>query len=164
MPARTPCVGASSAPIDRRAPAAYALTVRKTRVYRSASVRDRRSRPDPRRVEEESRGLGQRRPVFQSKGSTTMDYSRLDPCRRQASAQELDLVEAYAAGRISRRTFMTRATVLGLSLPTISMLIAACGGAPAASGGASTAPSAAASSGASSPPASAAAGGTIRIA
>jgi peptide/nickel transport system substrate-binding protein len=93
-----------------------------------------------------------------------MDYSRLDPFRRQASAQELDLVEAYAAGRISRRTFMKRATILGLSLPTISMLIAACG-TPAASGSATGAPSApAASDGASAPPASAAAGGTIRIA
>ena len=94
-----------------------------------------------------------------------MDYSRLDPFRRQASAQELDLVEAYAAGRISRRTFMKRATILGLSLPTISMLIAACG-APAASGTAA-APSTDASAGASAPPASAsagAAGGTIRIA
>jgi len=92
-----------------------------------------------------------------------MDYSRLDPFRRSASAQELDLVESFAAGRISRRTFMKRGAILGLSLPTLSMLIAACS-TPAASGGASVAPSAAASDGASAPPASAAAGGVIRIA
>ena len=88
-----------------------------------------------------------------------MDYSRLDPFRRTASAQELDLVESFAAGRISRRSFMKRGAILGLSLPTMSMLIAACS-TPAASGG----PSAGASSGASAPPASAAAGGTIRVA
>ena len=92
-----------------------------------------------------------------------MDYSRLDPFRRSASAQELDLVESFAAGRISRRTFMKRATILGLSVPTVSMLIAACG-TPASSGAPSAGASAVASAGASSPPASAAAGGTIRVA
>jgi peptide/nickel transport system substrate-binding protein len=89
-----------------------------------------------------------------------MDYSRLDPIRRNASAQELDLVESYARGRISRRSFMKRATILGLSLPTVSAIIAACADAPsspAASGPAvTTAPGASASAGA--------AGGVIRIA
>lgn len=88
-----------------------------------------------------------------------MDYSRLDPIRRKASAQELDLVESFARGRISRRSFMKRATILGLSLPTISAVIAACGDAvtsPSASGGATVAP------GASATPA--AAGGVIRVA
>ena len=92
-----------------------------------------------------------------------MDYSRLDPIRRKASAQELDLVESFAQGRISRRSFIKRATVIGLSLPTISMIIAACS-TPATSGAPSAAASAGASADASAPPASAAAGGTIRIA
>jgi peptide/nickel transport system substrate-binding protein len=92
-----------------------------------------------------------------------MDYSRLDPVRRRASAQELDLVESFAQGKISRRSFIKRATVLGLSLPTISMIIAACS-TPAATGAPSAAASAAASADASAPPASAAAGGTIRVA
>jgi peptide/nickel transport system substrate-binding protein len=89
-----------------------------------------------------------------------MDYSRLDPIRRQASAQELDLVESFARGRISRRSFIKRATIIGLSLPTISAVIAACGDAvaPSASGAApaSAAPGASATA--------AAAGGTIRVA
>ena len=92
-----------------------------------------------------------------------MDYSRLDPIRRRASAQELDLVESFAQGKISRRSFIKRATVIGLSLPTISMIIAACS-TPATSGAPSAAASVGASAGASAPPASAAAGGTIRIA
>jgi len=78
----------------------------------------------------------------------------LDPIRRRASAQELDLVESFAKGKISRRSFIKRATVLGLSMGSISAIIAACS-TPAASGGASAAASAGAS---------AVAGGTIRIA
>ena len=89
-----------------------------------------------------------------------MDYSRLDPIRRQASAQELDLVESFARGRISRRSFIKRATIIGLSLPTISAVIAACGDAvaPSASGAAPATGAAGASATA------AAAGGTIRVA
>jgi peptide/nickel transport system substrate-binding protein len=89
-----------------------------------------------------------------------MDYSRLDPIRRNASAQELDLVESFARGRISRRSFMKRAAIIGLSLPTVSAVIAACADAPsspAASGPAvTTAPGASATA--------APAGGVIRIA
>jgi peptide/nickel transport system substrate-binding protein len=77
-----------------------------------------------------------------------MDYSRLDKVRREAVPLQLDTIEAFVAGRLSRREFIKRGTVLGLSLGSISMVIAACGGtssSPAASG-------------------AGAAGGTIRIA
>jgi peptide/nickel transport system substrate-binding protein len=94
----------------------------------------------------------------------TMDYSRLDPVRREATPQQLDLVEHFVQGKITRRQFMNRAAVIGLSLPTVSMIIAACS--PSA---ATTAPSAAASESAgasesAAASASAAAGGTIRVA
>ena len=93
-----------------------------------------------------------------------MDFSRLDRVRRSATPLELDVVEAYANGRITRRQFIQRATVIGLSLPAISAVIAACG--PAAS---SAAPPATGSAGpvTSAPPSapgSAAVGGTIRCA
>ncbi len=92
-----------------------------------------------------------------------MDFKRLDRVRRSATPLELDVVEAYANGRITRRQFIQRATVIGLSLPAIGAVIAACG-----PGTASVAPSAAsAAPGASAPPsapASAVAGGTIRCA
>ncbi len=45
-----------------------------------------------------------------------MDYSRLDPVRRSVGPVHLDLVEAFATGKISRRQFMQRASVIGLSL------------------------------------------------
>jgi peptide/nickel transport system substrate-binding protein len=94
-----------------------------------------------------------------------MDYSRLDRVRRSATPLELDLVEAFAHGRITRRQFIQRGTVLGLSLASISAVIAACSSTPSTS----TAPSAAASAsaeasaGASSSTAPAA-GGSIRVA
>ncbi|MEA2578683.1 MAG: peptide/nickel transport system substrate-binding protein [Chloroflexota bacterium] len=92
-----------------------------------------------------------------------MDFKRLDRVRRSATPLELDVVEAYASGRITRRQFIQRASVIGLSLPAIGAVIAACGpgtpsvapsaaGTPAAGGSASAAPSAGAT------------GGTIRCA
>ena len=94
-----------------------------------------------------------------------MDYSRFDPIRRNASAQELDLVESFAQGKITRRTFIKRATILGLSVPTIGAIIAACGGGTASPSASGAAPSASAGeSAAASAPASAATGGVIRIA
>src|SRR5688500_16480906 len=92
-----------------------------------------------------------------------MDFTRLDRVRRSATPLELDVVEAYAKGRITRRQFIQRATVVGLSLPAISAVIAACGpGTP------SVAPSAGSVAPGASPtasaPGSAAVGGTIRCA
>jgi len=90
-----------------------------------------------------------------------MDYSRLDLVRRSATPVELDLVESFAQGRITRRQFVKRAAVIGLSLPAVSMVIAACSqgtpsAAPSASGGE---PSASASASASAAP-----GGSIKVA
>ena len=45
-----------------------------------------------------------------------MDYSEYDKVRRSAGPLQLDVVEAFAAGRLSRREFIQRATVLGLSM------------------------------------------------
>ena len=85
-----------------------------------------------------------------------MDYSRLDRVRRSATPLELDLVEAFAQGRITRRQFIQRGTVIGLSLRSISAVIAACSSTPPTS----TAPSAAAS--ASGEPSAAGSGASRR--
>src|SRR4051794_24739930 len=90
-----------------------------------------------------------------------MDYSELDKVRRSTTPLQLDAVEAFARGRLTRREFITKGTIVGLSMASITAVIAACGGtttSPAASAGGSVAP------GASGPAASAKAGGTIRIA
>jgi peptide/nickel transport system substrate-binding protein len=93
-----------------------------------------------------------------------MDYSRLDRVRRSATPMELDLVESFAQGKITRRQFINRATVIGLSLPAISAVIVACSTPPAASVAAPTASAAPGESAAPSSAASAATGGHIRVA
>ncbi len=57
-----------------------------------------------------------------------MDWKRLDAARRDAGAIEVDLIEAYAQGRIKRRDFMKRGAIIGLSVPFMGADIAACGG------------------------------------
>jgi peptide/nickel transport system substrate-binding protein len=68
-----------------------------------------------------------------------MNLRLLDGVRRNATAVEIDHIEAYAQGRINRREFVTRGTVLGLSVPFLGAVIAACGSddAPKASTGSS---------------------------
>lgn len=63
------------------------------------------------------------------------DFKSLDPLRREANASQLDLVESFAQGKINRRHFIQRGTVLGLSLASISAIIAACGGSSSSGGG-----------------------------
>ena len=66
-----------------------------------------------------------------------MDYPKLDKVRRTAVPLQLDVVEAFVAGRLSRREFIQRATVLGLSTGAIGLVLAACSSAsPSASGAA----------------------------
>lgn len=76
--------------------------------------------------------------------------NQYDKVRRSTTPLQLDVVEAFARGRLSRREFIQRATVLGLSMGAIGAVIAACGG--------STASSSAKASG------GAVAGGTIKVA
>src|SRR6476659_8709214 len=87
-----------------------------------------------------------------------MDYPKLDKVRRSAAPVQLDVVEAFAAGRLSRREFMQRGAIVGLSMASISAVIAACSGT-------TTSPSAGASGSAAAGSAGPAkVGGTIRIA
>ena len=101
-----------------------------------------------------------------------MDYTRLDKVRQTTTPLQLDAVESFARGTISRREFVRRGLLVGLSMSSITAVVAACGGAtspsPAQSGGAAAS---AAGGGASSPAAgasgSAAAvktGGSIKVA
>jgi peptide/nickel transport system substrate-binding protein len=56
-----------------------------------------------------------------------MDYRKLDRARRSATGVEVEHIEAFAQGRMTRREFVTRGSVIGLSLPFMSAIIAACG-------------------------------------
>ena len=57
-----------------------------------------------------------------------MDWKLFDRARAESGPVQVDLVEAYAQGRINRRDFVKRGTVSGLSVPFMGSIIAACGG------------------------------------
>jgi peptide/nickel transport system substrate-binding protein len=52
---------------------------------------------------------------------------RLDTLRRRSSPVENHLIDEYAAGKISRRDFIRRGTIVGMSLPFLGVVVAACG-------------------------------------
>jgi peptide/nickel transport system substrate-binding protein len=88
---------------------------------------------------------------------------RVDEIRRARSEVENHLIDEYAARKISRREFVRRGTVVGMSIPLIGFLASACGGdeeeaapPPSAETGAQT--------GAAAPPPTTTAGGTVRVA
>ena len=53
---------------------------------------------------------------------------RVDEVRRERSEVENHLIDEYGAGKISRREFVRRGTVVGMSIPLLGFLAAACGG------------------------------------
>ena len=53
---------------------------------------------------------------------------RLDEVRRERSDLENHLIDEYVGGKITRRELMRRGTVVGMSLPLLSFVAAACGG------------------------------------
>jgi peptide/nickel transport system substrate-binding protein len=53
---------------------------------------------------------------------------RVDEVRRESSELENHLIDEYVLGRISRRELMRRGAVVGMSLPALSFIAAACGG------------------------------------
>jgi peptide/nickel transport system substrate-binding protein len=65
---------------------------------------------------------------------------QVDEIRRRRSGLENHLIDEYSAGKISRREFIRRGTVVGLSLPMLSFLASACGGDDDAATGTETGP------------------------
>lgn len=53
---------------------------------------------------------------------------RVDDIRKERNEVENHLIDEYKAGKISRRDFVRRGTVVGMSIPLLSFLAAACGG------------------------------------
>lgn len=56
-----------------------------------------------------------------------VDRKRLDTLRRQQGEIGNHLVDELVAGRLSRRDFLRRGTVVGMSLPVLGAVAAACG-------------------------------------
>jgi peptide/nickel transport system substrate-binding protein len=101
---------------------------------------------------------------------------RVDEIRKGRSELENHLVDDYKAGKISRREFVRRGTVVGMSIPLVSFLASACGGddeaaappaepaEPAPAPPATTEPAAPPATEPAPPPPAAQAGGTVRVA
>ena len=53
---------------------------------------------------------------------------RVDEVRRERSEIENHLIDEYVFGKITRRELVRRGTVVGMSLPLLSFIAAACGG------------------------------------
>jgi peptide/nickel transport system substrate-binding protein len=53
---------------------------------------------------------------------------RVDEVRRERSEVENHLIDEYVLGKITRRELVRRGTVLGMSIPLLSFVAAACGG------------------------------------
>jgi peptide/nickel transport system substrate-binding protein len=66
-----------------------------------------------------------------------IDYGRLDRLRTGRGPIEEHVIDEYVAGRLSRRDFLRRGSMVGLSVPLLGGIVAACGSsaAPAGSGG-----------------------------
>jgi len=96
-----------------------------------------------------------------------MDFRAFDRARRQAGPLQLDLVETYAKGSLSRREFVRRGTLIGLSIPFMSAVISACGSSGGGSSSNTTAGSAGTGGGtqpAGTGAATGKSGGTIKVA
>src|SRR5262245_19237328 len=72
-----------------------------------------------------------------------IDHGRLDDLRRGRGPIQEHVIDEYVAGRLSRRDFLRRGTMIGLSMPVLGGILAACG-----SSSSSSTPSAGSSAGA----------------
>ncbi|MFZ4718307.1 MAG: ABC transporter substrate-binding protein [Ilumatobacteraceae bacterium] len=98
---------------------------------------------------------------------TNRDNARIDAVRRTQGEVGNHVIDEFLAGRLSRRGFIRRGTVVGLSIPAIGSVLAACGSddtaAPATTGG-GTETTTGASTGATDTTAAAVKGGTLKAA
>ena len=56
-----------------------------------------------------------------------VDHGRLDQLRERQGEVGNHIIDEYVAGRLSRRDFLRRGTVVGLSLPVLGAILSACG-------------------------------------
>jgi ABC-type transport system substrate-binding protein len=75
-----------------------------------------------------------------------INHERLDDLRRGRGPVQEHIIDEFAAGRLSRRDFIRKGSAIGLSMPLIGGILAACGSSGTTTSGAS--PSAAGKAGA----------------
>jgi peptide/nickel transport system substrate-binding protein len=55
------------------------------------------------------------------------DHRRLDRVRQQCTEVENHVIDEFSGGRLTRRGFLRRGSIVGLSLPALGTVLAACG-------------------------------------
>jgi peptide/nickel transport system substrate-binding protein len=60
--------------------------------------------------------------------AVNIDHARLDDLRAGQGDIANHVIDEFAAGRLSRRDFIRRGSVVGISIPVIGAIVAACGG------------------------------------
>jgi peptide/nickel transport system substrate-binding protein len=68
--------------------------------------------------------------------NTPVDHARLDRLRRGQGEIANHVIDEFAAGRLSRRDFIRRGTVVGISMPLLGSILAACSSSSSSSPGA----------------------------
>jgi peptide/nickel transport system substrate-binding protein len=86
--------------------------------------------------------------------SPNIDHRRLSRLREGQGEIANHIIDEFAAGRLSRRDFIRRGTVIGISVPVLGSILAACGSSASSSTSASTSATASATG---------AAGAVIRV-
>jgi len=74
-----------------------------------------------------------------------IDHRRLGRLRQDQGEIANHIIDEFAAGRLSRRDFIRRATVVGISVPALGSILAACGSSSSSSTSSSSSSSASAS-------------------
>jgi peptide/nickel transport system substrate-binding protein len=67
-----------------------------------------------------------------------IDYRRLGRLRQDQGEIANHIIDEFAAGRLTRRDFIRRATVVGISVPALGSILAACGSSASSSSTGST--------------------------
>ena len=65
------------------------------------------------------------------------DPQKLDQLRSGRSELENHVIDEFVLGRISRREFLRRGSIIGISIPALGAIVSACGGANSSSAGSS---------------------------
>ncbi len=60
--------------------------------------------------------------------SRKIDHSRLDELRKGRGPVQEHVIDEFVAGRLSRRDFLRKGSAIGLSMPLLGGILAACGG------------------------------------
>src|SRR5260370_42663206 len=77
-----------------------------------------------------------------------IDHNRLGQLRESQGEIANHIIDEFAAGRLSRRDFIRRGTVVGISMPLLGSILAACGSSSPSTGTTGSSSTAAAAPGA----------------